>query len=107
MGRRKQGVPRKADADDEDCINNDNSDKKSTATATPAVESTVAEKNDEGIMETSAPIGAWKCNVPSLYDRPTDQPTYPPTDWPTDGQDVIEKILNQKRVNPAAWTRSF
>ena len=48
-------MPRKADADDEDCINNDNSDKKSTATATPAVESTVAEKNDEGIMETSAP----------------------------------------------------
>ena len=32
----------------------------------------------EGRLQTSAPIGAWKCNFPPFlgyYDRPTDRPT--------------------------------
>ena len=49
-------------------------------------------------VETSAPLGAWKCYVPALLEIMTDQPTKQPTNRPTsqqaDGYDNIYLNVN-------------
>ena len=44
-------------------------------------------------QETSAPMGAWKCNIPIIGEIMTDRPTKQPTDRRTDR--VIGKLHMQ------------
>ena len=50
----------------------------------------------ECLVQTSAPIGAWKCNCPPFDDRPTDRPT----DRQAHRREVALPLASCRFVNP-------